>query len=106
MRESVDHKGSRPTVMLKRNLASIAGGRLLSGDKWIATGYAALDEALGGGLAGGRRGPLLLLLLFTLTPSRLSFGVCVKSTARCAAYKRREEFSNSFSFSPQMLSIV
>ena len=54
MRESVDHKGSRPTVMLKRNLASIAGGRLLSGDKRIATGYAALDEALGGGLAGGR----------------------------------------------------
>ena len=49
MRESVDH-----LVMLKRNLASIAGGKLLSGDRRIATGHVALDEALGGGFARGR----------------------------------------------------
>ena len=49
MRESVDH-----LVMLKRNLASIAGGKLLSGDRRIATGHAALDGALGGGLPRGR----------------------------------------------------
>ena len=49
MHESVDH-----LAMLKRNLASIAGGRLLSGDRRIATGHVALDEALSGGLAPGR----------------------------------------------------
>ncbi len=49
MRESVDH-----LVMLRRNLASIAGGRLLSGDKRIVTGHGVLDVALGGGLARGR----------------------------------------------------
>src|SRR5262245_27544441 len=49
MRESVDH-----LAMLRRNLASIAGRRLLSGDKRIATGHEPLDEALGGGLARGR----------------------------------------------------
>jgi protein ImuA len=49
MRESVDH-----LAMLRRNLASIAGGRLLSDDKRIATGHPALDAALGGGLARGR----------------------------------------------------
>ena len=49
MRESVE-----PLTMLKRNLASIAGGKLLSGDGRIATGHAALDETLGGGLQRGR----------------------------------------------------
>ncbi len=49
MRESVDH-----LVMLRRNLASIAGSGRLSADKRIATGHAALDVALGGGLARGR----------------------------------------------------
>lgn len=49
MRESID-----PLIMLKRNLASIAGGKLLSGDHRIATGNAALDEALGGGFGRGR----------------------------------------------------
>lgn len=49
MRESVDH-----LVMLKRNLASIAGRKLLSGDQRIATGHAALDQELGGGLGRGR----------------------------------------------------
>ena len=49
MRESVDH-----LVMLKRNLASIAGGKLLSGDRRIATGHAALDGVLSGGLSRGR----------------------------------------------------
>jgi protein ImuA len=49
MRESVD-----TLAMLRRNLASIAGGRLLSADRRIATGHAALDVALGGGLARGR----------------------------------------------------
>lgn len=49
MRESVDH-----LVMLKRNLAAIAGGKLLSGDRRIATGNAVLDEALGGGFGRGR----------------------------------------------------
>jgi protein ImuA len=49
MHESVDH-----LVMLKRNLASIAGGKLLSGDRRIATGHAALDAVLGGGLPRGR----------------------------------------------------
>ncbi len=49
MRESVDH-----LAMLRRNLASIAGGRLLSGNKRIATGHGALDAALDGGLARER----------------------------------------------------
>jgi len=49
MRESVDH-----LAMLRRNLASIAGGGRLSGDKRIATGHPVLDAALGGGLARGR----------------------------------------------------
>ena len=49
MRESVDHH-----MMLKKQLASIAGGRLLSGHKRIATGHEGLDAALGGGLARGR----------------------------------------------------
>ena len=49
MHESVDH-----LAMLRRNLASIAGGRLLCRDKHIATGHGALDSALGGGLARGR----------------------------------------------------
>ena len=49
MRESVE-----TLVMLKRKLASIAGGKPLSGDSRIATGHLALDEALGGGLARGR----------------------------------------------------
>ena len=49
MRESVDH-----LAMLRRNLASIAGGRGLSGGKRIATGHPAIDAALGGGLARGR----------------------------------------------------
>lgn len=49
MHESVDH-----LAMLRRNLASIAGGKRLSADKRIATGHAALDTALGGGLARGR----------------------------------------------------
>ncbi len=49
MRESVDH-----LAMLRRNLASIAGGRLLSGDKRIATGHPGLDTAFEGGLARGR----------------------------------------------------
>jgi protein ImuA len=49
MRESVDH-----IAMIRRNLASIAGGRLLSTDKRVATGHAMLDAALHGGLARGR----------------------------------------------------
>lgn len=49
MRESVDH-----LAMLRRNLASIAGGWLLFADQRIATGHLALDAALGGGLARGR----------------------------------------------------
>ena len=49
MRESVE-----TLVMLKRKLATIAGGKPLSGDSRIATGHLALDEALGGGLARGR----------------------------------------------------
>jgi protein ImuA len=49
MRESVDQ-----LAMLRRNLASIAGGRLLSADKRIATGHLTLDAALDGGLARGR----------------------------------------------------
>jgi protein ImuA len=49
MRESVNQ-----LAMLRRNLASIAGGRLLSADKRTATGHMALDAALGGGLARGR----------------------------------------------------
>ena len=40
--------------MLRRNLASIAGGGRLSADRRIATGHAALDTALGGGLARAR----------------------------------------------------
>ena len=46
MRESVDH--------IRRNLASIAGRKLLSGDRRIATGHAVLDHELGGGLSRGR----------------------------------------------------
>jgi protein ImuA len=49
MRESIDHH-----MVLAMRLASIAGGRLLSADKRIATGHGALDAALGGGLARGR----------------------------------------------------
>ena len=49
MRESVDH-----LAMLKAGLASIAGDRLLSADRRVATGHEALDAALGGGLAHGR----------------------------------------------------
>lgn len=49
MRESVDQ-----LAMLRRNLASIAGGRLLSADQRIATGHLTLDAALDGGLARGR----------------------------------------------------
>jgi protein ImuA len=49
MRESVGHH-----MMLRMQLASIAGGRLLSGGKRITTGHAALDMALGGGLVRGR----------------------------------------------------
>jgi protein ImuA len=49
MRESGDH-----LAMLRRNLASIAGGSRLSGGKRIATGHPALDQALDGGLARGR----------------------------------------------------
>jgi len=49
MGESIDQ-----LVMLRRNLASIAGGRLLSADQRIATGHLTLDAALDGGLARGR----------------------------------------------------
>jgi len=49
MRESVDS-----LAVIRRNLASIAGSRLLSPDKRVATGHAALDLALDGGLARGR----------------------------------------------------
>src|SRR5687768_4477230 len=49
MRESVDH-----LAMLRRNLASIAAGRLLSAERRIVTSHAGLDAALGGGLACGR----------------------------------------------------
>lgn len=49
MRESVDH-----LAMLRRNLASIAGGERLSGNGRFATGHEALDATLGGGLARGR----------------------------------------------------
>jgi protein ImuA len=49
MRESV-----QSLAMIRRKLALIAGGRPLSGDSRIATGHAALDEALGGGLGRGR----------------------------------------------------
>ncbi len=49
MRESVDLH-----MMLRMQLASIAGARLRSADSRIATGHAALDAALGGGLARGR----------------------------------------------------
>jgi protein ImuA len=49
MRESVDH-----LAMLRRNLASIAGGGRLSADKRVATGHPALDAALDGGFARGR----------------------------------------------------
>jgi len=48
MRESID-----PLVMLRRNLASLAGIRKRSVDR-IATGHHALDAALGGGLMRGR----------------------------------------------------
>jgi len=49
MHESIDS-----LAMLKRNLTSIGGRKLLSGDRRIATGHGALDEELGGGLACGR----------------------------------------------------
>ena len=49
MRESVE-----TLVMLRRNLASIAGARMLSGDRRIATGHETLDAALAGGLARGK----------------------------------------------------
>jgi protein ImuA len=49
MRESVDQP-----AMIRRNLASIAGGRLLSATGRVATGHASLDAALDGGLARGR----------------------------------------------------
>lgn len=49
MRESVE-----PLTMIRRNLALLAAGRLVSADKRIATGHADLDTALGGGLATGR----------------------------------------------------
>ncbi len=49
MRESVDH-----FAMLRRNLASIAGSKLLSADQRVATGHPSLDAELGGGLARGR----------------------------------------------------
>ena len=49
MRESVDS-----LAVIRRNLASIAGGRLLSADQRIATGHLTLDAALDGGLARGR----------------------------------------------------
>lgn len=49
MRESIDQ-----LTALKRSLASIAGVKLLSGDKRIATGHGLLDAALDGGLARGR----------------------------------------------------
>ena len=49
MRESVES-----LAMIRRKLASIAGGRPLSGDSRIATGHAAFDAALRGGLARGR----------------------------------------------------
>jgi protein ImuA len=49
MRESVE-----PLAVIRRNLALVAGGGRLSNDGRIATGHAALDTALGGGLARGR----------------------------------------------------
>ncbi|WP_294123878.1 hypothetical protein [Sphingomonas sp.] len=49
MRESVDS-----LAVIRRNLASIAGGRLLSADRRVTTGHMALDAALDGGLARGR----------------------------------------------------
>jgi protein ImuA len=49
MCESIDS-----ITMLKKDLASIAGGKRLSGDRRIATGHAALDQALDGGFARGR----------------------------------------------------
>jgi protein ImuA len=49
MRESVDH-----LAMLRRNLASIAGGGRLFRHRRITTGVEALDAALDGGLAAGR----------------------------------------------------
>ena len=49
MRESVDI-----LAMLRRDLASIAGGGRLPGQARFATGHEAIDAALGGGLARGR----------------------------------------------------
>ena len=49
MRESVD-----TLAMLRRDLASIAGRERLPASQRIATGHAALDQALHGGLARGR----------------------------------------------------
>jgi len=41
MRESIDQ-----LAVLKRNIASIAGVKLLSGDKRIATGHGSLEVAV------------------------------------------------------------
>ena len=49
MRESID-----PLAKIRRNLASIAGGGKLSSGNRVATGHAAIDLALEGGLARGR----------------------------------------------------
>lgn len=49
MRESVDQLAT-----IRRNLASIASGRLLSATARVATGHRALDAVLHGGLARGR----------------------------------------------------
>lgn len=49
MRESIDS-----LAVVRRNLASIAGGGLLSAGRRVATGHMALDAALGGGLVRGR----------------------------------------------------
>ena len=49
MRESIDQ-----LAMIRRNLASIARGNLLSSDKRVATGHMGVDVALGGGLARGK----------------------------------------------------
>ena len=48
------HESVGQLAMLRRNLASIAGGRLLSSDKRVSTGHPSLDTTLDGGLARGR----------------------------------------------------
>jgi len=48
MRESVGQ-----LAMMRRNLASIAGGRLLSPDKRVSTGHPSLDAALEAAYARG-----------------------------------------------------